>query len=69
MSTWRDRGEPCPLDEEPTSMDKCQPCRFFRGASSRPGHRGFSRYNCNFPRDGSEIVREPVPRVFREGMT
>ena len=68
MSTWRDAGDRCPLDEAPLDMAKCQPCRFFRGASSRPGERGYQHICCNFPRNGSEVYWEPIPDVFVEGM-
>ena len=67
MSTWRNEGETCPVTEEPLGFDACRACRFFRGASRPPRSEGW-KILCNWPRHGSEIVREPVPRVFREGM-
>lgn len=68
MSTWRDHGDPCPLDEQPATMDKCSPCRFFRGASSRPGDRGYRHFACNWPRNGSSIEWPEIPQAFIEGM-
>lgn len=68
MSTWRDAGDRCPLGELTVGMDACQPCRFFRGASSRPGERGYQHICCNHPRDGSYVERPEVPAVFVEAM-
>jgi len=65
VSTWRETGDRCPLDERPVHMDICQPCRFFRGAVLGPQHKGW-KVNCNYPRDGSYIHFDPVPDAFRE---
>ncbi len=72
MSTWRLTTEGiCPLDDASVTMDKCQPCRFFRGASStRHEPRGW-QVNCNYPRDGVYLAPErisaaAIPAVFRE---
>ncbi len=46
-------------------MDKCQPCRFFRGAAMMTGREGWN-INCNFPRDGSYVELTPIPDMFIE---
>ena len=63
MSTRRPTGEPCPIDEQPLSMDKCRPCPFFRGASYI--NREYAIV-CNWPRNGSTIARAPIPAAFLE---
>jgi hypothetical protein len=75
VSTWREYGEDCPIGP-PVHMDLCQPCPYFRGASSvsercdeegceDPKHPEFLpvkwRINCNWPRNGSDLaVRESL---------
>lgn len=71
MTQWRATGAPCPIDELPLGMDKCEQCRFYRGASlvTRPpeslADRGW-RVACNWPRHGSETVRTPMPEWMGE---
>ncbi len=62
MSQKRVSGERCPINEQPLSIDMCQPCRFFRGASRMNG--GPWTVNCNWPRDGSNIESPRVPEAF-----
>ena len=52
MSTWRPYGEDCP-EGPPVHMDLCQPCPYFRGASSLS--KGW-KINCNWPRNGSDLA-------------
>lgn len=63
MSEWRPTGTPCPIDEQPLDFDKCHTCPYFRGASLPPRTRGW-KINCNWPRNGSHIARQPVPKAF-----
>lgn len=67
MAERRVEGEDCPIPPHPVlSMDLCQPCIYFRGASSVrrapdkkevPVTREPVKWNifCNFPRNGSDI--------------
>jgi hypothetical protein len=55
MSTWRAQGECCPIEPVPVHMDICQPCPYFRGASSRTGQKGWN-IACNWPRNGSDLA-------------
>jgi hypothetical protein len=64
MAAWRPTGTRCPLDEGTASMEKCMPCRFFRGASSPP--REPWKMLCNWPRNGSDVEMPEVPQAFRE---
>jgi len=41
-------------------MDICQPCDYFRGASSPPGVAGW-KINCNWPRNGSDFWQPSAP--------
>ena len=81
MSTWRLTHDGiCPLDDAAVTMDKCQPCRFLRGASSShhepPDGMRFAyphgwQVNCNHPRDGAYLAPErisavPIPAIFAE---
>lgn len=60
MSEWRETGSECPKDDSQVAMSVCQPCPFFRGASTLTGRPGWN-INCNWPRNGSEIaVRRPA---------
>ncbi len=53
------------MDERRLNMDKCQPCRFFRGASLVGAGRAWTII-CNWPRNGSEIERVAIPDVIRD---
>lgn len=73
MAAWRfTSAEECPLDDTPVSMGACEPCAYFRGASSSGhGSRGWN-VCCNWPRSGSFVAppRErssaaPIPDAFR----
>lgn len=72
MSTWRTEGERCP-DEQAriaaeANMDRCEACRYFRGASLSSGHREW-RVCCNWPRDGSFMAETPLPQYIRDAWT
>ena len=74
MSSWRSQGTSCPLIAQArVHMDVCQPCRFFRGASTHTesGEDGKPKLLpsgkpwptewsvcCNWPRDGSYVAPE-----------
>ena len=72
MSTVRRPGTGeyvCPLDGMSPSMDKCQPCVYFRGASL--AGQGVKEWSivCNWPRNGSHIAPNepiPIPNAFIE---
>lgn len=73
MATRRLTGrDECPLTEIPAIMDLCQPCPYFRGASSMPGEGRQWGVLCNWPRNGSYIAPEkpgldiPIPAVFTD---
>ena len=55
MSRWRQQDEECPAAPVLVHMDVCQPCPYFRGASSRTGRDGWN-VNCNWPRNGSNLA-------------
>jgi hypothetical protein len=66
-ATRRLTGEECPDVAPAVHMDVCQPCPYFRGASSITGRPGWLVL-CNWPRNGSDIAppkpRPPVPPAF-----
>jgi hypothetical protein len=71
-ATRRLTGEDCPDVAPVVHMEHCQPCPYFRGASSITGRPGWLIL-CNWPRNGSEIAtperlpeRPTVPAVFYE---
>ena len=76
MAEWRLYDTPCPIDEEPVSWVKCGDCKYFRGGVSYPDKRdpetkeiigpGDKKINCNWPRNGSEIWRYPLPSYLTE---
>jgi hypothetical protein len=59
--TWRLPDDECPENPSLTAhMDICQPCPYFRGASTFTGRKGW-KINCNWPRNGSSLaVRESL---------
>lgn len=59
--TTRTYDDTCPIPPLPAvHMDLCQPCPYFRGATSITGRPGW-RIVCNWPRNGSEVWEPQRP--------
>ncbi|HEX8940753.1 MAG TPA: hypothetical protein VF763_11395 [Candidatus Limnocylindrales bacterium] len=67
MAEWRSTGTPCPIDETGIDLAKCAACRFFRGATTLSAgppplvHGSRWTMHCNWPRNGLELARVPLP--------